>query len=199
VRGRRRWRQAPREERFKSRDGALWFTEVVSSANKIGRVTTAGSFSEFPIPTAASRPQQITAGPDGAVWFTEQFGNMIGRIVPDCSTSNRGVIIAQNGDRARLTGRAVTSAAGQPTGSQTYSDSGPADQVLMRSTSIAALFCDGRDASIFGQALVNDNEQSFQIDLHNGGGPRKDTYRIRLANGYDSGAQALRSGGVRVR
>src|SRR5258706_4225506 len=33
-------------------DGALWFTE--SFANKIGRITTAGVITEFPIPTANS-------------------------------------------------------------------------------------------------------------------------------------------------
>jgi hypothetical protein len=118
---------------------------------------------------------------------------------PGCWASNRGAIIAQNGDRARFTGRVLASATGQPSGSQTYSDPGPADQVVMRSTSIDALVCDGRDASIFGQALVNGNEDSFQIDLHDGGGRRRDTYRILLASGYDSGEQSLLSGGVRIR
>ena len=31
---------------------------------------------------AGSGPTGITAGPDGNVWFTEQFGNRIGRITP---------------------------------------------------------------------------------------------------------------------
>jgi virginiamycin B lyase len=35
---------------------------------------------EFPIPTADSGPRHIAAGPDGALWFTEFFGNKIGRI-----------------------------------------------------------------------------------------------------------------------
>ena len=35
---------------------------------------------EFPIPTAASAPRGITAGPDGNLWFTEASGNNIGRI-----------------------------------------------------------------------------------------------------------------------
>src|SRR5262245_61055452 len=48
-------------------DGALWFTEF--SGQKIGRVTTAGFFTEFPVPP--SFPSGITAGPDGALWFTE--------------------------------------------------------------------------------------------------------------------------------
>ncbi len=32
-------------------DGALWFTELI---DQIGRITTAGVITEFPIPTASS-------------------------------------------------------------------------------------------------------------------------------------------------
>jgi hypothetical protein len=46
---------------------------------KIGRITTAGSITEYPVP-AASHPAGIAAGPDGALWFTESSGNNIGRI-----------------------------------------------------------------------------------------------------------------------
>jgi virginiamycin B lyase len=60
------------------RDKALWFTEP--NGNKIGRLTTAGRFREFGLPTARSAPLGITAGPDGALWFTESFGGKIGRI-----------------------------------------------------------------------------------------------------------------------
>src|SRR5438128_1529458 len=35
-------------------DGALWFTEF--NGNKIGRITTAGVITEFPIPTSNSGP-----------------------------------------------------------------------------------------------------------------------------------------------
>jgi virginiamycin B lyase len=60
-------------------DGALWFTE--QSANKIGRVTTSGSFTEFTVPTAVALPLSIIVGPDGALWFTELGGvSKIGRI-----------------------------------------------------------------------------------------------------------------------
>ncbi|MGH9443328.1 MAG: virginiamycin B lyase family protein [Thermoanaerobaculia bacterium] len=61
-------------------DGNLWFTE--SSANKIGRITPAGAFTEYPIPTAASKASEITSGPDGNLWFTESNGNKIGKITP---------------------------------------------------------------------------------------------------------------------
>jgi virginiamycin B lyase len=57
-------------------DGALWFTEQ----DAIGRITTSGAVTEFPIPTANSLPGGITAGPDGALWFTEQQANQIGRV-----------------------------------------------------------------------------------------------------------------------
>ncbi len=48
--------------------------------DRIGRITTAGIISEFAIPTADSRPSAIAAGPDGALWFTEESGNKIGRM-----------------------------------------------------------------------------------------------------------------------
>jgi streptogramin lyase len=39
-----------------------------------------GTISEYPIPTENSTPRGITTGPDGRLWFTEYFGNKIGRI-----------------------------------------------------------------------------------------------------------------------
>ena len=44
--------------------------------------TNAFTINEFTIPTADSEPSGITAGPDGALWFTEEYGNKIGRITP---------------------------------------------------------------------------------------------------------------------
>jgi streptogramin lyase len=52
-------------------DGALWFTEP--NAYQIGKITTAGSITEFPVPSIAADdypPYAITAGPNGALWFT---------------------------------------------------------------------------------------------------------------------------------
>ena len=59
-------------------DGNLWFTE--NGTNKIGRMTTTGTLTEFPIPTANSGPFDITPGPDGNLWFTEFKSGKIGRI-----------------------------------------------------------------------------------------------------------------------
>jgi streptogramin lyase len=50
-------------------DGNLWFPEFF--ANRIGRMTPAGTLTEFPIPTPDSAPRGIVAGPDGNVWFVE--------------------------------------------------------------------------------------------------------------------------------
>jgi streptogramin lyase len=41
------------------------------------------SVTEFPIPdTTSARPEGITRGPDGNLWFTEAFADRIGRITP---------------------------------------------------------------------------------------------------------------------
>jgi streptogramin lyase len=52
----------------------------------LGLFATAGPLAaqivEFPVPTGASRPYTIVAGPDGNLWFTESVGNKIGRITP---------------------------------------------------------------------------------------------------------------------
>ncbi len=57
-------------------DGALWF----AGANEIGRITTAGVITEYPIAGITEASGVITAGPDGAIWFTENTTNQIGRI-----------------------------------------------------------------------------------------------------------------------
>ena len=87
-------------------DGNLWFVEA--SANKIGRITTAGVVSEFPVPTASSSPFGIAAGPDGNLWFTEASGNQIGRIttvgiitefaVPTAASGLRGITAGPDGN-----------------------------------------------------------------------------------------------------
>src|SRR5262245_26972023 len=35
---------------------------------------------EYAVPTSASFPERIVAGPDGALWFTEGAGDKIGRV-----------------------------------------------------------------------------------------------------------------------
>ena len=59
-------------------DGALWYTYLGTA--KIGRVTTSGVVTEYPISKSAGTPVGIAAGPDGAMWFGEGYGNLIGRL-----------------------------------------------------------------------------------------------------------------------
>jgi virginiamycin B lyase len=75
-------------------DGALWFVEerIGEPTPAVARITTAGAVtSRFPIPSAGTTLpptdpnyvnalDQITAGPDGALWFTQPRDNQIGRI-----------------------------------------------------------------------------------------------------------------------
>jgi virginiamycin B lyase len=69
-------------------DGALWLTLPTDSRgssasqidNQVARMTTAGALTEVDLPTAASDPQGLAAGPDGALWFVERGANKIGRI-----------------------------------------------------------------------------------------------------------------------
>ncbi len=66
-------------------DRALWFSE--DRANRIGRMTTDGEFSSFPLPTGAAGPMTIAPGPDGACWFSLRQGGAIGSIAPEGSIS----------------------------------------------------------------------------------------------------------------
>jgi virginiamycin B lyase len=66
-------------------DGALWFifNRITddSAISAIGRLTTAGAFSEYSLPTGANPFGGIVAGPDGALWFGEGYSRLyIGRI-----------------------------------------------------------------------------------------------------------------------
>ena len=56
----------------------LWFTEEYG--NKIGRITPAGTVSEFWVPPEGYQPESIVVGPDGNLWFSEYLGYGIVRI-----------------------------------------------------------------------------------------------------------------------
>ena len=72
------------------KDGSLWITEGHNPAasppgwgRKILRLTLAGNATEYVTPTSDSAPGAITAGPDGALWFTEFNTRKIGRLTID--------------------------------------------------------------------------------------------------------------------
>jgi streptogramin lyase len=77
-----------------SPNGDLWCTGVswhtpgaVSGArltptNKLFKLTSSGTFSEFPIPTPNSDPMGIAAGPDGNIWLTDASTNQVVKVTP---------------------------------------------------------------------------------------------------------------------
>jgi virginiamycin B lyase len=58
-------------------DGNIWFTD--SAAHRIGRITPAGTITEFAL-SSSSSPAHITAGHDGSLWFTDNALDEIARI-----------------------------------------------------------------------------------------------------------------------
>jgi virginiamycin B lyase len=52
-------------------------------------MTLDGTVTEFLLPTKNSGLYDITRGPDGNVWFTEDFGRL-GRITPAAASSGDG-------------------------------------------------------------------------------------------------------------
>jgi virginiamycin B lyase len=65
--------------------GGLWFTLEGTAVDppSIARITTSGAVDrQYPL-QPGSTPDQITAGPDGRVWFTEAGRNRIGAINPN--------------------------------------------------------------------------------------------------------------------
>ena len=68
-------------------DGALWFTDDAPAAPRIGRIDpVSDAVTMFALPSgpgqpfSGAQPLEITAGPDGALWFTTFRGGSIGRI-----------------------------------------------------------------------------------------------------------------------
>lgn len=83
----------------RGRDGALWFTQsgmalpgAPSAPGMIGRLTPAGVTEIFPLPSdTGDSPNDVAAGPDGAIWVTEYGRGTIGRVSADL-TASRAVV-----------------------------------------------------------------------------------------------------------
>lgn len=96
-------------------DGAMWFTEsgcppsgcLPNAPANIGRITTSGMITEYPLPARGSAPVGITAGPDGALWFTEEVTSKIGRITVPAGDSPLVAAVLPS-SRSAVVGNAVT-------------------------------------------------------------------------------------------
>jgi uncharacterized protein (TIGR03437 family) len=60
-------------------DENLWVTDAAQNA--IGRITPAGLFSYYAIPSVSSQTSRLAAGSDGNIWFTESATGKIGKLV----------------------------------------------------------------------------------------------------------------------
>jgi virginiamycin B lyase len=68
-------------------DGAIWYT----AGNKVGRITTSGTATEYTLP-AGSFPEGITTGPDGALYITEAGTNKIARLTTDLASYSDAMV-----------------------------------------------------------------------------------------------------------
>ena len=68
--------------RFSLFSGLLCLLIGLLTLTASSALALSGKIREFAIPTAGSVPLEITKGPDGAIWFTENATNNIGRISP---------------------------------------------------------------------------------------------------------------------
>jgi hypothetical protein len=123
---------------------------------------------------------------------------------PSCTVTNAGKITAANGDKATFSGNAGTSATGAASGQEKYQYHGAAGLTQIRELSVLAVVCnpDRVHATVFGKASVGGaGSFYFRVDVGDLGesGVGRDTYRILVGNGYDSGLGTLEGGNVQVR
>jgi len=59
-------------------DGNMWYT--MSTPAMIGKSTTSGQSTTYPVPGTNRTPTDIAAGPDGNLWYTDTSANVIGRV-----------------------------------------------------------------------------------------------------------------------
>ncbi len=109
-------------------DGALWFVElsggmdgISTDGNRVGRISTSGVVTEFPMPSPAPSAVNLAVGPDRNVWYTQ--GERLGRVTPDGRITEvflgegaRGVGLSAGSDReppTRLANRLYFADAGR--------------------------------------------------------------------------------------
>ena len=63
-----------------SQQGKLAKIDLYPALRATKSATPTPRITEYKVPTTNARPQTITQGPDGALWFTESGGNKLGRL-----------------------------------------------------------------------------------------------------------------------
>jgi hypothetical protein len=144
----------------------------------------------------------VTAVVDGTPRAIQHVNVTVGvpESTPGCKVTYGGTITLANGDQATFGGNAKADGL---KGQEEYQDHGPANDMNVHSIDVEAVVCNaaGTAASIFGTATIDGGgTYVYRIDVADNGEPGagSDTYRIRLSNGYDSGAQTLDGGNIQI-
>jgi Mg-chelatase subunit ChlD len=144
----------------------------------------------------------VTAVVDGTPRAIQHVNVTVGvpESTPGCKVTYGGTITLANGDQATFGGNAKADGL---KGQEEYQDHGPANDMNVHSIDVEAVVCDaaGTAASIFGTATIDGGgTYVYRIDVTDNGEPGagSDTYRIRLSNGYDSGARTLDGGNIQI-
>ncbi|GAB3964316.1 hypothetical protein GCM10029978_024510 [Actinoallomurus acanthiterrae] len=67
-------------------DGTVWFTDASTAVPRVGKVSGTGAVTTYEVPTtgdvsfAGGQLTDITAGPDGAMWFAGGASSAVGRV-----------------------------------------------------------------------------------------------------------------------
>ena len=118
-----------------------------------------------------------------------------------CKATAGGNITTAGGDRATFGGNAQAKSATAVAGQLEYTDHGPASPFKFKSQTVDSVICSGTQATIRGTgSAAGFTGVPYRIDVRDNGEPgRSDTYRIRIANAYDSGERTLDGGNVQVK
>ncbi len=178
--------------------GALWGSPCMLSGSGAS-ASCVVAFSSL-VPSG----QTITASYGGDATHTGSSGVTLQAVAVPASTAGclvlgHGRVTAANGDRASFRGLAVAT---PPRGAEFYRDNRPANALRLRSQTVDAVTCaaNATRATVFGTATVNSADSvEYRIDVQLTAREwGKDTYRIRLSNGYDSGTEQIRHGDIDI-
>jgi streptogramin lyase len=95
--------------------GKLWRAASLLGLAATAAAATWSNVAIHPVPTSQSNPVRTAAGPDGAIWFTELFGNRIGRITTAGAITEFPVPTPDSGLYGMMTGPDGHSDRRQPT------------------------------------------------------------------------------------
>ncbi|MFI5118939.1 MAG: hypothetical protein ACHQM4_00915 [Thermoanaerobaculia bacterium] len=160
-------------------DGNLWFTH---NTNAVARMTPAGVFTEFPVPTQNSSPTSPTVGGDGNIWFSEYNSGKIGQLVVSTATSGGAATINETASLASgpadliflpKTAFAGSSAiAREPASGRTGLDSNPCDTKIIVRADEQRSNCNDAVITIPGPSTCADlgvylNSDPLSLDKYN--------------------------------